>query len=92
MNNRGIVYISRIPPYMKPVKVRSEMSKLGRVERVFLTPEDASSRMKRKKFKGNSKQNYTDGWVEFADVKIAKLAASALNAQPIGGAWSATCY
>ena len=83
--SRGIVYISRIPPFMKPDKVRREMSQHGRVMRVFLTPEARSSHLKRKRYKGNSKINYTDGWVEFADKKDAKTVALALNAQPVGG-------
>ena len=83
--SRGIVYISRIPPFMKPDKVRHEMSQHGRVMRVFLTPEARSSHLKRKRYKGNSKINYVDGWVEFEDKKVAKMVALALNAQPVGG-------
>lgn len=35
----GIVYLSRIPPYMQPRKVRHIFSKFGEVGRVFLQPE-----------------------------------------------------
>ena len=35
----GIIYLSRIPPYMKPLKVRQIFSKYGGVGRVFLQPE-----------------------------------------------------
>ena len=35
----GIIYLSRIPPYMKPLKVRQIFSKYGEVGRVFLQPE-----------------------------------------------------
>ena len=35
----GIIYLSRIPPYMKPLKVRHIFSKYGKVGRVFLQPE-----------------------------------------------------
>lgn len=83
--SRGIVYISRVPPFMKPDKVRREMSLHGRVMRIYLTPEARSSHLKRKRYKGNSKTNYVDGWVEFADKKVAKMVALALNAQPVGG-------
>ena len=85
IERRGIIYMSRVPPYMKPSKVRFEMEKMGHVHRIFLTPEDSIVKLKRKKFKGNSKQNYTDGWVEFADKKAAKLAAQVLNATAVGG-------
>lgn len=83
--SRGIVYISRIPPFMKPDKVRREMAQHGRVMRVFLTPEARSSHLKRKRYRGNSKINYVDGWVEFEDKKVAKMVALSLNAQPVGG-------
>ena len=35
----GIVYLSRIPPFMKPLKVRHLLSQYGEVGRVFLQPE-----------------------------------------------------
>ena len=82
---RGIVYISRVPPFMKPDKVRRELSQHGRVMRVYLTPEARSSHLKRKRYKGNSKTKYVDGWVEFAEKKDAKMVALMMNAQPIGG-------
>jgi len=35
----GIIYLSRIPPYMKPLKIRHIFSDFGEVGRVFLQPE-----------------------------------------------------
>ena len=35
----GIIYISRIPPFMKPGKIKSHMEQFGSVGRVFLQPE-----------------------------------------------------
>ena len=37
------------------------------------------------KFGGNKKRNFTEGWVEFADRRVAKAVAMALNNVPIGG-------
>ena len=37
--NRGIIYISKVPPFMKPEKVRFLMSQFGEVDRIYLTPE-----------------------------------------------------
>ena len=82
---RGIVYMSRVPPFMKPEKVRHELAPYGQVLRIYLTPEARSSHLKRKRHKGNSKIKYVDGWIEFADKRDAKMAAQALNAQPFGG-------
>jgi ESF2/ABP1 family protein len=38
----GVVYISRIPPGMRPTKVRHLMSGYGEIGRVYLQPEGAS--------------------------------------------------
>ena len=84
-NQRGIVYISRVPPYMKPEKLRHELSKYGTIMRIYLTPEDRMIHLKRKRFKGNSKKNYIDGWVEFARKDEAERVALLLNATAVGG-------
>ncbi|KAK9353351.1 hypothetical protein V1505DRAFT_323506 [Lipomyces doorenjongii] len=81
----GVVYLSRIPPYMKPAKVRQILSRFGELDRVFLAPEDPKSYARRVRFGGNKKRNFVEGWVEFKDKKKAKLAASTLNGNIIGG-------
>ena len=81
----GVIYISRIPPFMKPQKVRHLLSPYGSIGRIFLTPEDATIHTRRVKLGGNKKRSYVDGWVEFSRKKDAKLVADALNTQPIGG-------
>ena len=35
----GIVYLSRIPPSMNPLKVKNLLSQFGEVDRLFLQPE-----------------------------------------------------
>ncbi|CAO3566828.1 unnamed protein product [Mortierella alpina] len=81
----GIVYLSRIPPFMKPVKLRHLLGKFGELGRVYLAPEDAKVAARRKKYGGNKKQNFTEGWVEFLDKSVAKQVAKTLNATIIGG-------
>ncbi|KAI9768535.1 MAG: RNA-binding ATPase activator esf2 [Geoglossum umbratile] len=81
----GVVYLSRVPPFMKPQKVKQLLSRFGTVGRVFLQPEDPASYARRKRFGGNKKRNFEDGWVEFADKKVAKLVVETLNATTIGG-------
>lgn len=51
----------------------------------FLTFIDKSIQKKRKKYKNDNRRNHTDGWVQFSRKKDAKIAAAALNNQPIGG-------
>lgn len=81
----GVVYLSRIPPFMKPQKVRDLLSRFGAINRIFLAPEDPKAHAKRVKFGGNKKRNFVEGWVEFVDKKLAKLCAETLNTQTVGG-------
>ncbi|XXG95091.1 hypothetical protein Hte_001351 [Hypoxylon texense] len=81
----GLVYLSRIPPFMKPAKLRSLLEPYGKINRIFLTPEDPQERSRRVRQGGNKKHMYTDGWVEFVDKKDAKKAVDLLNARTIGG-------
>lgn len=81
----GVCYLSSIPPYMKPVKLRSVLSRFGKLDRVFLKPEDPASYLKRVKYGGNKKKKFTEGWVEFVNKKDAKLCAETMNGNILGG-------
>eukprot|EP00834_Sanchytrium_tribonematis_P001565 NODE_39_length_35218_cov_0.479655.p28 type:complete len:198 gc:universal NODE_39_length_35218_cov_0.479655:28651-29244(+) len=76
-DNSGIVYLSRVPPFMKVEKVRHLFSKFGNLKRVFLEPfqEKQSKR----------KANYKQGWIEFEEVEDAKECAINLNNNSVGG-------
>jgi ESF2/ABP1 family protein len=83
----GVVYISRIPPFMKPHTLKHFLepyapSGLGRL---FLTPETSETHKSRVKSGGNKKRNFSDGWVEFMSKKEAKIAVETLNTRTIGG-------
>jgi ESF2/ABP1 family protein len=82
---RGIIYMSRVPPFMKPVKVRHLMSQHGKIGKIFLRPEDERVAKKRKSFGGNRKTNYVEGWVEFEDKRVARRVAEQLNGTQVGG-------
>ncbi|KAK1721356.1 RNA recognition domain-containing protein [Colletotrichum acutatum] len=81
----GVVYISRIPPFMKPQKLRSLLEPYGKINRIFLAPEDPTAHARRVKAGGNKKKSYTEGWVEFMRKKDAKAVCELLNARTIGG-------
>ncbi|KAI1059193.1 hypothetical protein LB507_003761 [Fusarium sp. FIESC RH6] len=81
----GVVYLSRIPPFMKPTKLRSLLEPYGTINRIFLAPEDPASHARRVKAGGNKKRSYTEGWVEFTKKKDAKAVCDLLNARTIGG-------
>jgi len=83
----GVVYLSRVPPFMKPQTLRHFLTAhaprgLGRI---FLTPEDHTLHLQRVKRGGNKKKSFTDGWVEFTSKTEAKIAAETLNGNIIGG-------
>ena len=81
----GVIYISRIPPFMKPQTLKHYLSPYGDIGRVFLTPEDPVAQKQRVRNGGNKKKSFTDGWVEFTNKKDAKAAAETLNGNIIGG-------
>uniref|UniRef100_A0A0B7JNY2 18S rRNA factor 2 n=1 Tax=Bionectria ochroleuca TaxID=29856 RepID=A0A0B7JNY2_BIOOC len=69
----GVIYMSRIPPFMKPAKLRSLLEP---------TPRRTPARVRAG---GNKKRTYTEGWIEFVKKKDAKAVCELLNAQTIGG-------
>ena len=81
----GVVYISRVPPFMKPSALRTFLTPYGTILRIFLTPETTPARKKRTKAGGNKRRLFTDGWVEFASKRRARICAETLNGNTIGG-------
>ena len=82
---RGVIYLSRIPPFMRPHTVRQLLSTHGTITRLFLTPEAPASYASRKKSGGNKKRSFIDGWVEFSRKKDAKICVEAINGHIVGG-------
>lgn len=87
VSRSGVVYLSHIPPFMKPQTLKNLLmpyanSGLGRV---FLTPEDSDRRHSRIKAGGNKKKSFVDGWVEFVSKREAKMVVETLNTRTIGG-------
>ncbi|KAI4121377.1 MAG: hypothetical protein LQ347_006879, partial [Umbilicaria vellea] len=81
----GVLYLSRIPPFMRPSTVKHLLSPYGSISRLFLTPEPASSHSKRISSGGNKKRSFIDGWVEFRSKKAAQICAETVNGQIVGG-------
>ncbi|KAI8941325.1 RNA-binding ATPase activator esf2 [Plenodomus lindquistii] len=81
----GVIYLSRVPPFMKPTVLRSLLTPYGAIGRIFLTPEPSTSRTQRLRTGGTRRKLYLDGWVEFLKKKDAKFVAENLNAQTMGG-------
>ncbi|GFF33036.1 pre-rRNA-processing protein esf2 [Aspergillus udagawae] len=84
-NKTGVIYLSSLPPYLKPFALKSmlETRGFGPITKVFLTPEVPSTSAPRRR--SNKRKSYADGWVEFASKKTAKICAETLNATIVGG-------
>lgn len=81
----GVIYLSRIPPLMRPSTVRTYLSLHGTIRKLFLTPEPPTHYLSRRRHGGNKKHSYIDGWVEFTRKKDAKRCVDAINGQIVGG-------
>ncbi|KIX04446.1 uncharacterized protein Z518_05314 [Rhinocladiella mackenziei CBS 650.93] len=79
----GVVYLSSLPPYLKPSALRNllEQRGFGPIKRLFLSPASKHKSSSKK----NSRQLYTEGWIEFASKSTARRCAETLNAQLVGG-------
>jgi ESF2/ABP1 family protein len=79
----GVIYLSSLPPYLKPSALRNLLSQRGfePITRLFLAPSSKAKAGSKK----NSRQLYTEGWIEFASKKTARACAESLNAGPVGG-------
>lgn len=81
---KGVVYMSRIPPFMKPIKVRHLLSQHAEIGRIYLAPEDTATYKRRVRSGGNKKIQFTEGWIEFLDKRQARAVAKLLNNTPMG--------
>ncbi|KAJ2840664.1 RNA-binding ATPase activator esf2, partial [Coemansia erecta] len=81
----GVVYMSRVPPFMKPAKVRHLLEKYAEIGRIYLVEEDDKRRKRRLKSGGNRRKQFVEGWIEFKNKKYAKSVASMLNSTAMGG-------
>mmetsp|Transcript_22910 Transcript_22910/g.35230 ORF Transcript_22910/g.35230 Transcript_22910/m.35230 type:complete len:280 (-) Transcript_22910:91-930(-) len=86
LDKAGVVYLSRVPPYMNPTSLRRLMEgKFDGVARIYMELEKESRRRDRVKAGGNRKSKFTEAWVEFEEKSTAKQCAMILNNQQIGG-------
>ena len=81
----GVIYLSRVPPFMKPSTLRGLLEPYGTILRIFLTPEPQPAYLKRRRTGGNSKRAFVDGWIEFVSKRRAKACVETLNGNTIGG-------
>lgn len=79
----GVIYLSSLPPYLKPSALRNLLEQRGfhPIKRLFLSPASKHKSTSKK----NSRQLYTEGWIEFDSKKTARRCAETLNATTVGG-------
>lgn len=84
-NKTGVVYFSSLPPYLKPMALKTLLIQrgFGPITKVFLTPAVPSTSGSGRR--NNKRKTYSDGWVEFESKKTAKICAETLNANIVGG-------
>lgn len=86
----GVVYLSSLPPYLRPSALRNLLTQrgFGPINRLFLAPAPKAARgsnSKSSSTKSSKRQLYSEGWIEFASKSTAKRCAETLNAAPVGG-------
>ncbi|XP_022739773.1 pre-rRNA-processing protein ESF2, partial [Durio zibethinus] len=93
-DNRGVCYLSRVPPHMDHVKLRQLLSQYGEILRIYLTPSGHPPQVKGKRPRPSKvqEQEFSEGWVEFARKGIAKRVANMLNGEQIGGRKRSSFY
>lgn len=87
----GIVYMSRVPPHMKPNKLRQLLEVHAKIGRIFMAPTqtgptdlDAQVKARKTRYMKRSKE-FAEAWIEFVDKEEAQLVVEMLNCQPMGG-------
>ncbi|WVZ13698.1 hypothetical protein V8G54_011264 [Vigna mungo] len=84
---RGVCYLSRIPPHMDHVKLRHILSRL-----LLFDFSGSATQVPSKRSRGSRDQEYSEGWVEFGDKRVAKRVANMLNGEQIGGRKRSSFY
>ncbi|XP_035891317.1 pre-rRNA-processing protein esf-2-like [Anopheles stephensi] len=80
----GVIYICSIPKHMNVTILRSLLEPFGEIGRVYLQPSQKDGKVRMKTAQGKRAMvQYTEGWVEFLDKRVAKQVVPLLNMHPI---------
>ncbi|XP_050070678.1 uncharacterized protein LOC126558671 [Anopheles maculipalpis] len=80
----GVIYISSIPKHMNVTILRSLLEPFGEIGRIYLQPSQKDGKVRMKTAQGKRAMvQYTEGWVEFLDKRVAKQVVPLLNMHPI---------
>lgn len=87
----GLVYMSRVPPHMKPNMLRQKMEAHAKIGKIYMVPTQTAPDDLKKELKSRSTQymkrsrEFSEAWIEFLDKEEAETVAEMLNCQPMGG-------
>lgn len=78
----GIVYMSRVPPHLKPLKLRQLLEGYAQLGRIYMAPKERAPGAR-----GGPRQGkqFSEAWIEFEDKKLGRAVAEMLNGNAIGG-------
>ena len=72
----GVLYLSRVPPHLKPSALRTVLSPFGSITNLYLTPTPPSQRARQST---STRKSFSSGWIAFARRSAAKGCVAALN-------------
>ncbi|XP_052903557.1 uncharacterized protein LOC128310859 [Anopheles moucheti] len=80
----GVIYISSIPKHMNVTILRTLLEPFGEIGRIYLQAFRKDGKVRLKTAQGKRAMvQYTEGWVEFLDKRVAKAIVPMLNMRPI---------
>lgn len=87
VDKSGIVYMSRVPPHLKPLKLRQMLEVHAQLGRIYMAPKENAPKKAKKHGASGQKQGkqFGEAWIEFKDKKQAKAVVEMLNCAPMGG-------
>ncbi|XP_053666003.1 uncharacterized protein LOC128715144 [Anopheles marshallii] len=80
----GVVYICSIPKHMNVTILRTLLEPFGEIGRIYLQAFRKDGKVRLKTAQGKRAMvQYTEGWIEFLDKRVAKAIVPMLNMRPI---------
>jgi len=72
--------MSRIPPHLKPLKLRQMLEGHAVIGRIYMAPKEQRAAAGKERGK-----EYGEAWIEFEDKRLGRAVAELLNGAPMGG-------
>ena len=87
-DRRGVVYMARVPPHLKPLRLRQMLEGHAKLGRIYMAPKDSGPKGGSGSGAGKAKKQrkeFSEAWIEFQDKRQARAVAELLNGNPMGG-------